>query len=183
MLCLLIIVSGCKKPHADFTTDKDEYYLGEIIHLTNTSRSAKKYTWKLFDGSIRTSEKVDCFIDPKTPLGNVDIQLETTSHTGQKYSKTRSFKIKQKNGHVVIWTKKPGFVNANIIIFDGSTFSPFGSISAMNASDPGCQYDQGISKVVAAGLYTFIAKDSNGNLLLVKNNINVELDGCYSIEF
>jgi PKD repeat protein len=51
VLAVAILVTGCKKPTATFTSDKTSVKVGEVVTFTNSSEDAAVYMWDFGDGT------------------------------------------------------------------------------------------------------------------------------------
>ena len=86
-VCSLICLASCqKKPSASFTSDKEVYYAGDTIHLTNTSTNAHSYVWTMPDGSQQFNENASYVVDTSVLYEKLNFQLEAYSKHDRKKS-------------------------------------------------------------------------------------------------
>jgi hypothetical protein len=79
------MISCSKEPTANFTMDKGSYFVGDIVHLTNTSVNGNSWKWTMPNGQILTTQNVDYKLDSNDIGG-----LENFSLIAEKGSKTSS---------------------------------------------------------------------------------------------
>ncbi len=88
---LVISILGCdKEPSASFTTDKNEYIAGEIVHLTNTSSNGSSFLWTLPDGTTSTSNNIDYQINSNAIFEKLTFNLEAFDKDGDNNSISKS---------------------------------------------------------------------------------------------
>lgn len=56
VLSVAVMISACKKPTANFSADKTEVEIGEVVTFTNSSEDATIYMWDFGDGT-QSSQK------------------------------------------------------------------------------------------------------------------------------
>jgi hypothetical protein len=109
--CALLIgaavFSGCnKEPEAMFTSDKDVYTAGDYIHLTNTSKDGRTYTWTLPGGETVSTMNVHYKSDQYFGNGELAFKLTAFSKNGKKENEFKKIvKVKAAKGDVMFWQK------------------------------------------------------------------------------
>lgn len=56
LVCTTLLIQGCRKPTANFTADKTEVEIGEVVTFTNISEDAAVYMWDFGDGTQSTQK-------------------------------------------------------------------------------------------------------------------------------
>lgn len=84
LFVLVIVLAGCSTdPEANFVFDKNQYFDGETIVLTNTSLNASSFLWTLPDGRLTTSNNLS-YVVPDNFSGDLQFKLEAFSENGRK---------------------------------------------------------------------------------------------------
>jgi hypothetical protein len=71
-------------PIAYFTSDKETYTAGDVIHLKSNATNAYTYKWTMPDGSIQTTQNIELVTDSDDVAGSKTFSLEVTSKSGVK---------------------------------------------------------------------------------------------------
>ncbi len=108
ILFTAVILSACseKRPIADFSTDKNEYQVGETIKLENKSDDAYFYNWTMPDGQT-DKNKNPSFTTNLAHNGVISFKLEVYSKKGRISDyKVKNVNVKQSTGELVFWDSK-----------------------------------------------------------------------------
>ena len=94
VILILSITSCTKQPEANFTTDKDTYFAGEIVHCKNASDNAYTCLWTAPDEIKYFLKDLDYPISINDLAGTKNFTLVTTSKNGKKNdSITKTIKV------------------------------------------------------------------------------------------
>ena len=118
-LALTLLLSGCKKPDAQFRLERSEYAAGEQLDITNLSVNAKSQNWELIgpDGAalIRSDEKHPNFVLPVMMQdGPCSLTLVAKNKEKRQETTTKNFLVKTKRGHLKVTGS--GF-NQNFVVY------------------------------------------------------------------
>lgn len=169
----VVVVNPTK---ADFSVDKDEYYLGDIVKFTDKSTTKGSttitgWTWDFADGTGTTSTERNPEYTFAAP-GSYPVTLTVTDSYGLKASITRSVNILDPTMLVNLqWTAKLGGAvkggSSPALSPDGSTLYMLRSLagddkatlSAFNTSDGQLAWSLDLSEGMSGASATAIAKD------------------------
>ena len=157
------LFQSCQKyPSASFTTDLQEYTVGETIRLSNLSTDADSYLWTFPNGETSTLDSIQYIIPQNTPTGLQSIKLAA-------YSKNKK-KIDEKTVYVTI---KPSaaFTGSATFWLYGASNGSYANVTVQNVtkyitdyyySEPSCQdsYCANFTNL-NIGTYTYYATSSN----------------------
>ena len=143
-----VALIGCKKekeekkPLADFTADKSDYFTGEIIQLTNSSKDAVTYRWTLPDGQTSKSKDITWYTDAGSGDQTLSFKLEAFSSSSNKSDFIqKNIKLKAGIGSVVLYITNPNYVNPIFSIsIDGQTFKNYNMQKQSSVPDCWAQY-------------------------------------------
>jgi hypothetical protein len=101
LLLIALAITACqKKLEVDFSTDKEEYNAGEVIHCTNNSKNTNSYLWGITDGGYYESKDFNFTTDSNANMSHVGIEtitLQVFNSDGNK-SETVSKSVKINQG-------------------------------------------------------------------------------------
>ena len=173
VLIILTMLSSCRRtPVANFTCDKSQYTIGDVIHLTNTSSNSDSYKWTGtgITGEITTRD-LD-LVTKSTEIYNITL---TVYSKGKKRSskKAQGISVIKPSGKITFFTLNAS--NLNIEISDGNKY--LGSIYQNLISVPVCgEYIYGgLTVLLDPGPHQYLFIKA-GNYVYV--NDTVQLNTC-----
>jgi hypothetical protein len=118
-LALALLLTGCKKPDAQFSLDDSEYAAGEQLGINNLSVNAKSQNWELIgpngEALIRSDEKHPGFVLPiMMQDGPCSLTLVAKNKEKRQEATTKTFLVKTKRGHLKVTGS--GF-NQNFVVY------------------------------------------------------------------
>ena len=169
LLAVLIVFSSCKRPLANFTTDKTSYKGGDTVYLTNMSRNATTYSWYMNDQPIGNSEDMKFKLDGGT-AEPVAFRL-VASNKNRKTESTRRVSVTPLTGTLTVWSSN---APQNVDIMKMG-FSWHGQIFFPYTDDPGCEATGCVFGEMPVGTYTVFAA---GPFMSTQSVVNVIADSC-----
>ncbi len=168
-----MVVSCSKAPVANFTTDKDEYQIGETIHLKNISNKATSYLWSGtgITGQV-TTEDIE-IVTNSTGIYSITL---TAYSNGKKRSNvfSRGVRVRNPSGTMTFYSLNSS--NAFVEIYDGT--ENIGYISYYLSSAPACGITTTngvLTATLDAGPHQFLFKINGTNNYV---NDTVILNSC-----
>ena len=173
-LTAFIMMECNKPPKADFTTDKDQYTAGEVIHITNKSLHAVTYNWLFPDLSVSHSKNPEYTLNADLDDGSFPIRLESLSKTENSLI-TKTLTIESQKGQVTVWTSDSVVKqnNKNVQVWIDNNF--IGNITTQYNSEPTCGADGCITVNIKKGTHTiyvynpFNDNSRTDNIIIVKD--------------
>ncbi len=146
ILILVIVASGCflqscsKPPSANFIPDKDEYFPGDVMKLTNTSVHGYTYKWS---GTGISGELSSTDVEvPITGIGLYEITLTAYSNNGKRSNLvTKAFNVRKPYGRVTFYSlnnNPGGSLSVNIDNQNQGYIYPITTAPACGSSLSGC---------------------------------------------
>lgn len=175
---LTLILFGCKKPDAGFTTDSNQYGPGDEIKFTNTSTNAKKYKWTFPDGTTSTSQNPTYKLPDDQPLGAVDVKLETQTSSGKtKDEVSRSIDIGG-TGDLVFWTKNE---KQYTVVVDDTKYGYYNQLN-FATGPPECGDTRFANFNLSVGVHKYKIIGTSSNTL-ASGTILIKRNTCIATEF
>jgi PKD repeat protein len=134
LIITIAVVSSCTKvPTASFTFNKDEYYAGDTIKISNTSSNAHSFKWKGdVPGGEQTTKDLQIICNRS---GVYNIELTAYSKNGKRSNYlSKGIKVKMPNGQVVLYCSN-NWMGSITVVVDGKDV---GSLAGSLPNTPSC---------------------------------------------
>lgn len=171
---LLLLLAGCKRPEASFTTDRELYKRGETIQVDNLSKNAFSYHWKLSNSLTEFNSEKPAII--ATDTGECVITLTAFGRNGGRAdSFSRTVRIASGTGELTFYAQNDAALGYTLELNGAMLGSP----SQTYATAPPCNAAGTLTTALAEGTYTFIVR---GPATPIPDDVKVEPNVCKVIK-
>jgi hypothetical protein len=172
-LCLLGLTTCTKQPTASFTTDKTEYFAGEMISLSNTSANADAYVWTFPNGKTSGQQDASFGLTDTARAGDYTFTLKATNKGKKSATASQTVKVKAVTGNLTAWTSNNsvGQITVQVDGVYAGTISNYYQFAPF-CNAPGCvntQLKVGVHTVTAV----YASSSSSGTVNIKKNTCTV----------
>lgn len=166
---LVFVFTACKRPHADFTTDKFSYKGGETVHLKSNAKNARSYKWYVNNELAGETKDLDYILDAGAS-GDVPIRLEAF-RKNRSATATRFVSVEPLTGTLTVWSSN----TPQDIEISKPDFRWVGQLFFPYTGDPGCEAAGCVYGEMPVGVYTVHAA---GFLATTISTVQVLPDSC-----